>query len=137
MIGFSPTTQTRQGWPYGNCVQASYAAILDLPLDEVPRFDPAILGSEGQGERERRWLRSLDPPLDLIEVQVPPGLPPSFLPEVVPPVEHLISGLSPRGFGHRCVGWGGRVLWDPHPSRAGLTRVYSVGFLVPLARERS
>jgi hypothetical protein len=130
MIGLTPTTQRVEGFPYGECVRASYAAILDRPIEMIPRFDPAVLGGEAQIDRERRWLRSIG--LDLQEIFVPPGLAPSALPQVVPPIEHLVSGLSPRGFGHRCVGFGGRVVWDPHPSRMGLTQIYTLGFLLPL-----
>jgi hypothetical protein len=43
-----------------------------------------------------------------------------------------MSGISPRGYGHRCVGIGGKLVWDPHPSREGLLTVYSIGMLVPL-----
>ena len=77
-------------------------------------------------------LKATELGLDLIEIPPEPAgdLPQKVLAEV-PPVYHLMSGLSPRGFGHRCVGFGGQVLWDPHPSRAGLTSVWSVGFLVP------
>ena len=62
--------------------------------------------------------------------------PPDELPDevlgCVPEVPHLMSGISPRGFGHRCVGIGGQLVWDPHPSRAGLVTVYSIGLLVPM-----
>jgi hypothetical protein len=33
---------------------------------------------------------------------------------------HLISGISPRGTRHACVGFGGTVVHDPHPSRLGI-----------------
>ena len=131
LIGLTPTTQRTEGYPFGECVRAAYAAILDLPIEAVPRFDPAVR-RPGEDLRtcECRWLASIG--LRLLEIATSPEkeLPQAVL-DCVPPVEHLISGVSPRGFGHRCVGWGGRVLWDPHPSRAGLRTVYSLGFLVP------
>lgn len=129
VLGFTPTTQSREGWPLGDCVRASYATILDLPLEAVPRFDPAILGGEEQRDKERRWLSSLG--LTLVEISSAPDELPNEVLGLIPPGLHLISGISPRNLGHRCVGMGGRVVWDPHPSRAGLTRVYSVGLLVP------
>lgn len=126
----TPTTQTREGWPYGDCVRASYATILGLPFRFVPRFDPAALRpGESQRQREREWLGSMG--IDLLEYSTAPDPMPADFLEGLPPVEHLISGLSPRGFGHRCVGFAGRVEFDPHPSRAGLTKIWSVGFLVP------
>jgi len=132
-IGITPTTQHITGWPHGSCVQASYAAILDLPLSAVPSFDPgtsARLGQE-QGDRERAWLASIGLSLVEIAVEPPEELSEEIL-DCVPEVPHLISGISPRGYGHRCVGIGGRVAFDPHPSRAGLVTVYSIGMLIPL-----
>jgi hypothetical protein len=128
-----PQTQRIEGWPYGECVRASYATILGMPIDDVPRFDPAAAESAGQdqGDREREWLASIG--LGLVEISAPPseGLPPEIL-DCMPEVPHLMSGISPRGYGHRVVGIGGKLLFDPHPSRAGLVSVYSVGLLVPL-----
>ena len=129
----SGVTQRVEGYPYGECVRATYATLLGLPIERVPRFDPAVCDALGQeqGDRERQWLTSLG--FDLVEIGVEPPaeLPPEIL-ACVPNVPHLISGISPRGFGHRCVGVGGRVAWDPHPSRAGLATVYSIGLLVPM-----
>ena len=127
MVGLTPTVQRVEGYPYGECVRASYASLLDLPIELVPRLDPGALApGEAQGDRERNWLALLG--LDLIEMSPAEAatLPPAALAR-----PHLVSGVSPRGLGHRCVGLHGRVLWDPHPSRAGLTKVTSVGVLVP------
>lgn len=128
-IGFTPTTQSREGWPHGDCVRASYATLLDLPLSAVPRFDPAVLGGEEQHDRERRWLRSIG--FTLVEISSAPDELPEEVLGMIPRGLHLISGISPRNLGHRCVGMDGRVVWDPHPSRAGLDKVYSIGLLVP------
>lgn len=129
-VGFTPTTQQREGYPYGDCVRASYATLLDLPLAAIPRFDPAVLRpGESQRARERRWLATLG--LELVELSTAPDALSQDVLGLMPPVPHLISGLSPRGFGHRCVGYGGRIAWDPHPSRAGLLKVWSVGLVVP------
>ena len=129
-----PTTQRIEGWPYGECVRASYATLLDLPIDSVPRFDPAAttLAGVDQHVREREWLASIG--YDLFEVSVDPdkSLPQEVLDCIPDDMPHLMSGISPRGFGHRCVGIGGELAWDPYPSREGLLTVYSVGFLVPL-----
>lgn len=126
-------TQRVTGFPFGECVRASYATLLGIPIDAVPPLDPgtsARMGQE-QGNREREWLASIG--LGLVEISVNP---PDELPEevlaCVPEVPHLMSGISPRGFGHRCVGIGGRLAFDPHPSRAGLVTVYAIGMLVPL-----
>lgn len=128
----SGVTQRVEGFPHGECVRAAYATILGVPIESVPRFDPATCEAVGeeQGDRERRWLASIG--LDLVEVSSEPHELPQEVLDCMPPVPHLISGISPRGFGHRCVGVGGKVVFDPHPSRAGLVTVYSVGLLIPM-----
>lgn len=127
------TTQRITGWPWGECVRASYSAVLDIPIDEIPPLDPGTAQRLGQnqGDRERAWLASIG--YDLLEIGVEP--PDELAPEVLacaPDVPHLMSGISPRGYGHRVVGVSGRIAWDPHPSRAGLVTVYSIGILTPL-----
>ena len=94
-------------------------------MDEVPDFDPGHLGDKDQLEEERKWVRQYG--FDIVVISAKGDKPsiPSHLP-------HLISGLSPRGFGHRCVGKGGKLVWDPHPSHLGLVEVWSYAFLVPL-----
>jgi hypothetical protein len=132
MIGVIPTTQRVTGWPFGDCVRSTYSAILEIPIEQIPLLDPGTserLGQD-QGDRERMWLATIG--LDLLEIGVNP--PDELSPEILacaPDVPHLMSGISPRGYGHRVVGIGGKVAWDPHPSRAGLVTVYSIGILVP------
>jgi hypothetical protein len=125
-------TQRTEGWPGGECVRASYATLLGVDIDLIPPLDPGTAARKGQdqGNMERAWLSSIG--LDLVEIAVDPydTIPQEVL-DCVPEVPHLMSGISPRGYGHRCVGIGGQVAWDPHPSRAGLLTVYSVGLLVP------
>jgi len=134
-VQLNGVTQTHEGWPHGNCVQASYATLFGCPIECIPRFDPASIGQQKQGDLEREWLASLG--FDLVEIAVSSNqeLPQDVLDTVEDewPMPHLISGMSPRGFGHRCVGIGGQVAWDPHPSRAGLVHVYSIGLIVPAA----
>lgn len=135
-VGFTPVTQRIMGWPEGECVRACYAALFDLPMERVPRFDPASLAiGEEQRDRERKWLAGMG--LRLREVSMRPSKEEVPIPEEIlaalPQELSLLSGRSPRGFGHRCVGVGGELLWDPHPSRAGLITIYAVGYLVPAA----
>lgn len=115
--------QTELGYPRGNCVRAAWASLLGVPLAVVPDFSPHALGDRVQIAAERAWVRTLG--YDLVVV-------PDVAIDVPPDVCHMVSGLSPRGFGHRCVGRGGEVVWDPHPSHQGLVEVWSRAFLVPL-----
>ncbi len=115
-----PTT----GWPNGECVRASYASLLDWPIDRVPRFDPGTLDGKNQIAAERRWLGTLG--LDLVIV---PGDAGPTLPENLP---HLISVSTTRGpHGHRVVGRGGKLAWDPHPGGSVVTKIRAFYFLVP------
>lgn len=43
---------------------------------------------------------------------------------------HMIMGTSPRGVLHCVLGYNGEVVWDPHPSNAGLKEQDSYGFLI-------
>lgn len=117
--------QTAFEYPYGNCVRAAWASLLGIPMSRVPDFDPGHLGDRDQIEAERAWVRSLGHDLVVVSAR-------GDRPDVPAHVCHLVSGLSPRGYGHRCVGRGGEVVWDPHPSHLGLLEVWSYTFLVPL-----
>jgi hypothetical protein len=127
-------TQDVTGFPHGSCVRAAYATILGVPLEAIPPLDPdtAMRNGQRQGDRERAWLASIG--FNLIEIAAHPDneLAPEVLDCIPENMTHLMSGISPRGFGHRCVGIGGRLAWDPHPSREGLLTVYAIGILVPL-----
>lgn len=90
---------------YGNCMQAAVATVLKKPLDAVPHFGaftwwPGAL---------RLWLRGEG--LDYTHVKAPP----------IPTERAMLCGRSPRGYAHAVVSEGGRIVWDPHPSRDGLT----------------
>lgn len=92
---------------YGNCMQAAVATVLRKPMDAVPHFGafawwPGAL---------RLWLRGEG--LDYTVVKAPP----------IPQGRAMLCGRSPRGYAHAVVSEGGEVVWDPHPSRAGLTVV--------------
>jgi hypothetical protein len=104
--------QTRFGCPSGNCFQACMASLLELPLEEVPDF----MAADPWWPAMEAWLapRGLYPVGLLCEGQdsrdgwVPRGL-------------HILGGRSPRGdFDHVVIAHGREIVWDPHPSRAGL-----------------
>lgn len=91
----------------GNCLQAAVATLLGLPLDAVPHFvELDESWSEALAEFARQhgyatvWTDGLYPPPDF-------GL--AFGPTVrSTDVVHAVAIVD----GH---------VWDPHPSRAGLT----------------
>lgn len=97
---------------YGNCIQAAVASAIGWPLDAVPHFgafrdwDAALrLWAEGEEFVYRRH----DKPM-----------------RAIPPGRCLYIGPSPRGYTHVVVGVDGKVAWDPHPSRDGLTAIDSI-----------
>lgn len=102
----------------GNCVQASIASILALPLDEVPSF----LGLESSD-----FWDALDGFL----------LSKGYELKMLPPCQHakglyLASGATTRGTHHMVVMEGGVLKHDPHPSKQGLVSIDHGWFLLPL-----
>ena len=95
---------------YGNCLQAAIASALGLDLDAVPHFGTFAWWDAAA----RLWLRGRC--LDWRWVPVCRGLPDGRC---------VIVGQSPRRADerHAVAGDGGRIAWDPHPSRDGLTEI--------------
>lgn len=90
----------------GNCLQTAVACVLDLDLEEVPHFavyKDWALRLQVFG-RERGYRVRYMPPRGAV------GL-------------GLAFGPSLRGTTHAVVWAGGRMAWDPHPSRVGLLAV--------------
>jgi hypothetical protein len=95
---------------YGNCLQAAMASALGLDLAAVPHFGAFTWWDAAA----RLWLRGRS--LDWSWQPVSRGLPEGRC---------VVVGVSPRrpGDRHAVVGDGGRIAWDPHPSRDGLTEI--------------
>lgn len=111
----------------GDCFRTALACLLGRPRDAVPHFALYL----GWWEEIRRWMRAHDG-RDLYYVDATEPDHWAAIPgEVDDDALVLVGGPSPRGpFGHVCVGRrDGTVLWDPHPSRAGLPEVAE--FFVP------
>lgn len=109
----------------GNCVQAAVASLLHVPLETVPDF------ADGKPcttpEDTGRFWRRFDDYLakqGLTTVRLPGNHCPESL--------HLASGMSPRGVNHMVVRQGDGIVFDPHPSRAGLLDIQTVRVLAPL-----
>lgn len=113
----------------GDCFRTALAYLLGARPHDVPHFALYL----NWWEEIRRWVRAHDG-RDLYYVDVtvlghwdliPGGVSDDAL--------VLIGGPSPRGpFGHVCVGHrDGSLVWDPHPSRAGLLEVVEFFVLGP------
>lgn len=107
-----PTEECR-----GNCQQAATASILGLDLNDVPNFHDC---SEGFWTGFHNFIKSRG--FRVLDIS----------PNIEPDVLYLAYGLSPRGVKHACVYRRGALIWDPHPSRAGLTKVDTINILVPV-----
>lgn len=108
-----PIDQTVFGEPDGNCYHACLASILEIPLERIP----PRLGKE-KGELHAQVNDFLRPYGLAIIVTAWTDGEPWFGPH---DAWHVLSGPSPRGnFNHSTVGYGGKMVHDPHPSRAGL-----------------
>lgn len=90
----------------GNCLQAAVASLLELPLDDVPHF-----------VEYEDWLERL------AEFCTAHGFRPIMRPVTAPVAYGMAWGPSPRDVRHAVVWTEGEMAWDPHPSRAGLTKV--------------
>lgn len=128
--------QKHHGFPRGNCVQTSYACLLEIPVDKIPRFDPAHLKGNDQTQAERRWLNTIG--LDLVRVPIDKGERP---PKVPSDLYHLMSievvGQDDNFHrGHRVVGRGGKIAWNPHPSTRPI-RLKAFYFVVPKKEEKN
>jgi len=100
----------------GNCVQAAIATLLGEPIDAVPHFLLWLEWNHVMVEwlAEKGWriyCRFTD---------------------TIPDERCIVAGVSPRGVAHVCVAENGRIVWDPHPSRDGLTKIDEAWFIEPI-----
>ncbi len=116
---------------YGDCQRAVIASLLDLPISEVPHF---LQISKGDASLFWENLQSFCKQHGFVYLTVPCGYGHAFF-GLEEDIYHEISGPSPRGndITHAVVGKGGKIVFDPHPSRAGLLgdfRDWNFGYLV-------
>lgn len=128
----------------GNCWQTCIACILDLDPEVLPpQVDYDKRERDGDGWKWvgpsymgvlQRYLRKHHG-LAYVELHQPPEL--WSILSVKPGVLHMLTGRTIRtatnGSRHVVVASAGKMVWDPHPSRAGLTDEIQPSFLVPLA----
>ena len=105
----------------GDCWRACIASLLELSVNDVPHF----VGEYGNRymEKTRKWLNERG--FGLVETRYHGGYN-SFL---------IASGPSPRSkdVTHSVIWQNGKMVHDPHPSRAGLWGLpYDYSILVPL-----
>jgi hypothetical protein len=109
------------------CWEACIASILEVSLDSVPVID-----------RDRDW-GGLEAWLSHYNIRLA-SLGFKIIREYVPGDDEIFlirgytiqGGVSPRGIGHSVVALDGHMVHDPHPSRAGLTKIDCYDLLIPL-----
>jgi len=111
------------GTQRGNCFAACIASLLELPLEEVPNFCTKC----DWREAANLWLASRG--LFYVDLKLPGDLRDEHVRFWG---YHVISGMSVRNIRHSVVGFGGKTVFDPHPSGAGLIEGdWEYGFLIP------
>lgn len=118
----------------GDCWRCCIAAVTHDERDDVPHFlRYSGIPGQGQGDTDPEglwwwatlgwlgscglWLRTSFVP----EVGAEGAPVREALDAIALPGPFLLSGKSPRGAcSHAVVAYRGEVVWDPHPSRAGL-----------------
>jgi len=121
-------TQTEL-YPRGNCWQTAVACVLGIEPDQLPsQFDSY---TEAEREGVKYWDLHYNNPLQAY-LRKHHGLayvefhqPEEALSQLRIEGYHLITGDTVRteqygGIRHVVVAKDGKVVWDPHPSRAGL-----------------
>lgn len=108
---------------YGNCLQACVATVFHLPLDAVPHFSafewwPQALTLWAYGKQLRVCGKTA-----------------TEIPDDSVGRTYIVGGKSPRGVAHVVVGKRGKVIWDPHPSRDGLTTITDLTWFEPIGDE--
>jgi hypothetical protein len=109
-----------EGTQYGDCQRAVVASLLELPISDVPHFL-----HEAEGDSLRFWTHlqqflakhgCIFMEMALFDVEEYSWL------YGTPAIYHEIYGPSPRGgdLWHTTVGCNGKIVHDPHPSKAGL-----------------
>lgn len=113
----TPVYQTKSGPGVGNCHQAAVASILGLPLEEVTDFGQ-------QDDPERSYVEFVRK-LGFIVV--------NSITDFAPDCYYLAFGSSSAtGRPHVVIYRRGRLAFDPHKGRNGLSEITSINLLVPM-----
>lgn len=130
----------------GNCYQCCLASLLELPLEKVPHFYKFAPRAYAE-DMIRAWLSTQGLGLLALDVGTLPNFKDGYIGDgPMPQGFCILSGPGPRkktqpdgtekNIIHAVVGLAGRIIHDPHPSRAGLISIDTVEFLIALHPER-
>lgn len=125
-----PTTQTilhdPENGKHGNCLSAVLASLLHFPIESIPVFNSTTWLADLNSWLRPRVLAFLSitrASFDLV-----------FSEQGIRECFHEAGGLTDRfsDVHHACVAKDGDIIFDPHPSRAGLTDVDTCGIFIAL-----
>ena len=107
-------------------MSACLASIFELPIKEVPTFAM----KKYYWDHVQAWLRergyyvfTLNTGTDGYDQEQLSGVIEGY---------HTMAGPGPRGCRHVVVGKSGKVVHDPHPSRAGLLEIDEWDLYIPI-----
>lgn len=107
-------TQTKFGHHQGNCFAACIACLFPVDLADVPDF---------YDEAGDQWWHVFYGWM-LGRFGIEPSMSGQNSAVQTPGQPYLIGGLAERGLMHSVVGLDGVMIWDPHPTHAGLLEVH-------------
>lgn len=128
-------TQTNL-FPIGNCWQTVVACILDIDPETMPDQSKLELQDE-KGER-KTYHNHLQEYLAVHHDMRYVSIWEEQFGGVLPKKDLLYMWCGPTirtpetGATHVVIAQNDQMVWDPHPSQAGLTKVTSWGFLLPM-----
>jgi hypothetical protein len=115
----------------GNCVQAALASVLELPLQDVPHcsyhMGHSVFLEFLKGHR-LAWIKT---PIDIKFEGY------HLICGVGPRTQLGIDGITPFPLWHCVVGFNGKIIHDPHPSRAGLLTQNEFWWFITLGVKQS
>jgi hypothetical protein len=113
--------QVGEGKITGNCFQANVASYFERSIEEVPNF--CVDYGDSWFYEFYNWIRSnteFSPIMYLVD-----GI--DKMRERFPKGMYLVGGQSPRGsFDHSTIYEDCELVHDPHPDKAGITKVKTV-----------
>ena len=114
---------------HGDCMRASLASVLELPIEKVPHF-----GNLPVRECWHEYIKFIGKNgYGLYSINIGAGEKhPVMLEDECE--YYFMIGPSPRdiNISHQCVGYKGKLVHDPHPDKTGLKSLRSIEILVKL-----
>ena len=119
----------------GDCFRCCIASILELAAEDVPHFYDGEAFFDESGvvglQRLQDWLAKRG--LHFLEIEWKADYLHNWDKQLS--FHYTMSGISPRGHQHAVVGFGGKMVHDPHKSRAGIAPengMYRIGIICKL-----